>query len=275
MCKSIAVIGSEGYVGKATVRMFEKYYTVVKYDPVLKDLCASKEEINECDLSIVCVPTPMDMNSGFPYKCDVSIVEEVVEWLDTPVIMIKSTVAPSTTDKLKDKTGKRIVMSPEYIGEGKYYMPSHKDFSKNMEDTPFWIVGGDDKDVKYVYDILVPILGPLKNYITVKAVEAELIKYWENTTLAMRVVLANEMKKSCDIFNANYYRVREGWVLDPRVEFFHSIAFAGKPGFDKKCLPKDVNALARVVRDKGDKLDLVEGVLEANRNMRKKAGLKD
>lgn len=269
----IAVIGSKGYVGSAFVNMLKPFYEVMEIDKdEAKDL-EMRKKANECELGIVCVPTGMDKTKGFPYACDTSIVESVIEWLDTPVILIKSTVAPGTTDRLKEKYNKRICMSPEYIGEGRYFVPSHLDFSKEMVRTPFWIIGGDSKDVKYIYDILVPILGPLKRYITIEAIEAELVKYWENITLGMRVVLANEMKKSCEAFGANYYNVREGWLADPRMDYWHSIAFEGKPGFSGKCLPKDLNAFLRACEDRGIEMPLLRGVLSSNFKMRKEKDL--
>lgn len=267
--KKIAIIGSHGYVGSAFTKMVEPFFEVVRYDRKKENW----EEVNACDLGVVCVPTEMDKSMPFPHACDTSIVEDVISKLETPVILVKSTLAPGTTDRLKKKYNKRICMSPEYVGEGRYYVPSHLDFSKKMERTPFWVVGGDSKDVAYIYDLLVPILGPLKRYITVTAIEAELIKYWENITLATRVILANEMKKSCDLFDANYYNVREGWLADPRMDFWHSIAFAEKPGFSGKCLPKDLNAFLRACEDKGLDMPMLRSVLKSNYKMRKEVNL--
>lgn len=270
MGKSIAIIGSEGYVGKAFVNMVKDHYKVIKYDPALGDKNSTKEEVNKADLGVVCVPTEMNKKGEFPFGCDTSIVEEVVSWLDTPVILIKSTIAPGTTDKLKKKYDKRICHSPEFIGEGRYFIPQEIDFSKKMEVTPFWIVGGDDKDTNYIYDILVPILGPCKRYIKVTAKESETTKYFENYFLAMKVVFANEMAEICKTLGVDYYRVREGWLADPRIGMFHSINFAGKEGFSGKCLPKDLNALARFCRDNGYIAELLEAVLKTNRNIRKR-----
>jgi hypothetical protein len=51
---------------------------------------------------------------------DTSIVEQVVDWIDTPLILIKSALQPGTVDRLTEKTGKKIAVSVEFIGEGKY-----------------------------------------------------------------------------------------------------------------------------------------------------------
>jgi len=268
----IAVLGSEGYVGKAFANMISSRYEVVRYDPSLGDKCATKDEVNEAGLAVVCVPTLMS-GDEFPHRCDTSIVEEVVSWLETPVILIKSTVEPGTTDRLKKKYNKRICMSPEFIGEGKYFIPQEIDFSKRMEVTPFWVVGGDTRDVNYIYDLLVPILGPCKQYLKMTALDAELNKYFENYFLGLKVIFSNEMREICDAFGADYYAVREGWLADPRVGRFHSINFKGREGFSGKCLPKDLNALYRACMDKGYKPTLLRAVLETNNKIRKNHNL--
>ncbi|HEC65552.1 MAG TPA: hypothetical protein ENI23_09670, partial [bacterium] len=53
----------------------------------------TKDEVNECDLAIVCVPTPSREDGS----CDTTIIEEVVSWLKTPLILFKSAVEPGTT----------------------------------------------------------------------------------------------------------------------------------------------------------------------------------
>ena len=94
MKNKVAIIGY-GYVGKAMHKIFPD---ALLYDIALSPLVgngmeyATKEQINaECGLAIVCVPTPMveDEHSEFK-RVDISIVEEVVGWLETPLILIKS-----------------------------------------------------------------------------------------------------------------------------------------------------------------------------------------
>jgi nucleotide sugar dehydrogenase len=274
MEKRVVVIGACGYVGSAATRMFERAgIEVVKVDPALKDKSATRDQANVCDLAVIAVPTGMSKKEGFPYPADTSIVEATVGWVETPLIMIKSTVPPGTTERLRKETGKRIVMSPEYIGEGKYYMPPHLDFSHDMEKTPFWIVGGDSQDVAAVYDVLTEILGPLKRYITVTATEAEVIKYWENTSLAIKVIMANEMRRTCEALGVNYYAVREGWLADPRMEYFHTLAFKDSVGFGGKCIPKDLNAFARACMDAGYEPDFILATLRYNQDIRDERGL--
>src|SRR5690606_12237990 len=147
------------------------------------------------------------------------------EWLKTPVMMIKSTVAPGTTDALKKKYHKRIVMSPEYIGETDYSLPEGINYKNDEKAIPWYIIGGDDEDIEYVFGILSPILGPKKDYYTCTAKEAEIIKYMENTYFGMKVTFANEMYEICKRSKVNWYRVWQGWALDNRVDKMHTAVF--------------------------------------------------
>lgn len=94
----IGIIGY-GYVGKAMAAFFKKKYDVCFYDPYIEG-SSTKEEVNKCDLGVVCVFTPQDPITG---KCDTSILESTMEWLNTPLILIKSTISPGTTDQLQAK----------------------------------------------------------------------------------------------------------------------------------------------------------------------------
>jgi len=277
--KKIAVIGY-GYVGKAVVNMFKDHYLVVAKD-IDKEFIFDENEgqiavssteedysrINDADLGIVCVPTPMLEEGPDNFKsCDVSYVETVVKRLETPVILIKSTVEPGTTDRLRRETGKRIVFSPEYAGEGKYWSPYK--FDTNMKECPFVIMGGPKEDTSYILDLLVPILGPKKFYYQVKAKEAEVIKYMENTYFGMKVVFSNEMRNICDALGVDYYTVRTGWALDPRVDPMHTIVFPGAPGFGGKCLPKDINGIIRASQKAGYEPEFLKEVIRSNNRIR-------
>lgn len=265
MIKKIGIVGSNGYVGRAQVALWNSSneYEVHGYD-----ICkGTKEKINACDLGVVCVPTPMGKNG----KCDTSILEETLKWMETPVILIKSTVPPGTTRLMESKFakfGKRLVFSPEFIGENKYWSPHG--FDKNALELPFYILGGSNKDTQYVYDLLVPILGPSKDYRFTTFEEAEMAKYMCNSYGATKVTWANEMKNICDAWGISYPKVRELWGLDPRVEKFHTAVFEDSPGFGGKCYPKDVNAIVVAATKAGYKPKFLEEVLRSNKRFRRK-----
>ena len=272
--KKIAIIGSEGYVGSAFNRMVEDRYETVLYDPKLGDKSATKEEVNECDLAVVGVPTMMspefkEVDGLKVYKCDTSIVEDTIKWLETPVTLIKSTVEIGTTKYLKDRYGKRIVFSPEYVGEGKYKVTERMNFQTDMSATPFLILGGAEADCDYIIDLLLPILGPEKTYFKTDETTAEFIKYKENDYFAHKVIWANEMKEQAEVLGVDFYDAWQGWALDPRVDVMHTAVFPDNRGFAGFCLPKDTNALAYKLIDEGYTPEFQIGMLKKNLKLRK------
>lgn len=172
--KRVGIVGN-GYVGSAVNRFFSLRYETRIHDPKLIE-SASRWEINQCGLGVVCVPTP----EGKDGACDTSIVEEVCEWLETPLILIHSTVSPGTTQRIMFESGKRIVFSPEYIGESAYYTAPEYPHPTDIEKHSFFIFGGDTEDTGECVDWFVPITGPQAFFYQVDATTAELIKYWEN-----------------------------------------------------------------------------------------------
>jgi len=255
----IAIIGL-GYVGKAFKKFVEQHYTIVTYDPLINDSYPEKE-INECELAVVCVPTPI----GEDGACDTSIVESAILRLNNPYILVKSTVAPGTIERLRKETGKKICFSPEYIGESTYYNPIHT----SMKDTPFLIIGGPEEERTHLFSIFEPIMGPHAHYYGCEAIEAEVIKYMENSFLATKVTFVNEFYEIAKRFGANWYAVREGWLLDERMGRAFSSVFADKRGFGGKCLPKDVNGIVRAADKQGYSADMLKEVLKSNDRFRK------
>lgn len=257
--KKIAIIGF-GHVGRS---MYQLFPDAIIYDPNIDPYKSTQERINdECEIAFICVWTGSDEKGA----CDISLVESSVKWLKTPLIVIKSTVAPGTTDFLRKKYKKRICMSPEFFGEYSYWIPA----SWGVKDWPYLIVGGDNKDAVEVMYYYIPILGPLKTYFYCSALEAELIKYMENSWFATKVTFVNEVYEICKKMGADWVKVREGWTLDPRIEKSHSAVFPENRGFGGKCLPKDLLALIRVCQKNGYEPKLLKEVLNSNARFRKK-----
>ena len=155
-----------------------------------------------------------------------------------PLICIKSTVSIGYTDYIKNKTGKRIIFSPEYIGESTYDT-GYFNFNKSMRNHSFFIFGGDKKDTKEFVDLYSEVSGPTKVYKQTDAKTAEIAKYMENAFFSVKTVFCYEMKQICDIFDCDYNEVREAWLLDPRMGASHTCVFKSKNyPYDGKCLPK-------------------------------------
>lgn len=234
----IGIIGY-GYVGKAMYDFFTIKYNTIWYDPYISD-SSTKEDINTCNLAVICVPTPTNLSDG---SCDTSIIDNIIEWLETPVILIKSTISPGTTDRLIHKSSKAICFSPEYIGESDYDTGRHN-FNKNVLNSSFITIGGDSIIADKIIDIIIPIMGPNKKYHITTALTAELAKYMENCYLSTKVVFCYEFEQICKTFNTSYNAVRECWLLDPRMESSHSVVFhTNITPYSGKCLPKDMKAI--------------------------------
>lgn len=268
----IGVVGCDGYVGRAMVNFFMNKYNVAGVDnamPAEHIIEAAWNNINEnCLLGVVCVPTQSKEDGS----CDTSIVEEVVAKLETPLILIKSTIAPGTVDRLQAMyPEKRIVFSPEYCGESDYN-PGHN-FLGNVANEPFYIFGGDRADTAAVLEIVQRIAGPTKKYMQCTAKEAELIKYFENTFLGVKVVLAYEFHQICRQFDVDWNTVREGWLLDPRINPSHTSVFADNvEPFGGKCLPKDIKALVAACREVGYEPGFVSSTLLNNELLGERRG---
>jgi len=264
MKKKIAIVGY-GYVGKAMFNFFKDHYLMHIYDPYNKTSpCepSQKEDVNECDLAVVCVPTPRGENG----ECDISIVEEVISWIDVP-ILLKSTVEVGTTEKLIKKYKKSIVFSPEYCGESSYWSPYK--FHTDIKETPFFIFGGYQLETSMMVDFFLPVTGPTKKYIQTDSTTAEFVKYMENTFYATKIVYCYEMFEIARQCNIDWNEARELWLLDPRINPMHTCVFEENDWpFSGKCLPKDTAALVSLAQKTGYEPELLKEVLDSNERLK-------
>ena len=260
---TIGIIGY-GYVGKAFDAFFKTHYEVKIYDPAY-DYSVTKDEINKCDVGVICVPTPSNTDGS----CNISIVEESVSWLETPIILIKSTVEIGTVKSLVNKYNKNIVFSPEFAGESKYWTPNG--FTTDVKQTPFFIFGTENKELGYkLIELYMPITGPSKTYRVTDSISAEITKYVENTYFAMKVAFVNEIYDLCEKSGTNWNEVRDLWLLDPRTNKSHTAVFINERGFGGKCLPKDTKAMVGYGDKIGVDLSILKTVLRSNENQLKK-----
>ena len=247
----IAIIGY-GIVGKEVGRLFKG---ALIYDPAFAEVSAPKKNINQADAAFVCVPTPMAADGS----CDTSIVEEVISWLETPLIIIRSTISPGTTDRLKKQyPKKRIVFMPEYIGETAAH-PLADESART-----FLIFGGDKEDCARAVEVFQKVYNASVKILCVSAAEAEIIKYMENAAIANMVTLANEFYNICKAFNVPYNMVREGFLMDPRMSRYFTFVYPKARGFGGKCLPKDLSALVKAAGQAGYSPEFIKAILANN-----------
>ena len=180
----------------------------------------SMESYVNTDLVIVAAPTNYDPRTNF---FDTSKVEEIIGLVpnDKPVI-IKSTVPVGYTEQMRRKTGKKIIFSPEFLRE-----------SKALYDNlyPSRIIVGADEDLKeeaYIFASLLKDVA-LKSEVEVlfmSSTEAEAVKLFANTYLALRVSFFNELDTYAEVKGLNTANIIRGVSLDPRIgDYYNNPSF--------------------------------------------------
>jgi UDPglucose 6-dehydrogenase len=252
----IGVIG-RGHVGTNVISQFGASNEIVSFDIAL-DASYPGQELAECAFVMICVDTPANHDGSV----DISKVESAVEQLTCDNIAIRSTVPPGTTSRLAAKRNGNICFWPEYVGETAFVGSSWDRFSSTE---PFAIVGGEPDARRVLIDLIMPVLGPDVRIFQCRAEEAELVKYMENSYLASKVIFVNEFRELSESLGLDWNTVREGWLLDSRIDRDHTAAFAGQRGFSGKCLPKDVAGILRFAESKGIDLTMLAAVQQSNR----------
>jgi UDPglucose 6-dehydrogenase len=250
---SVAIVGY-GAVGKGISQLFPG---AVPYDPPLG--LGSKDEVNRCRFAFVSVPTPMSDDGS----ADTSIVEEVVSWIESEVIILRSTVPIGTTDRLRETTGKSIVFQPEY---GPAETPDHP--FNNLRNVRWAILGGARRDTVRVADLYKTTFSADFTIQQTDARTAELTKYMENAYLAMKVTFCNEFYDIAQAHGIDYNELRELWLLDPRIGRSHTFVLPFSRGFGGRCLPKDLSAIIASATKAGVRAGLLEAVRDVNRAIR-------
>jgi UDPglucose 6-dehydrogenase len=272
---NIGIVG-QGYVGTAIKVGFEPHYKVETYDKYdeKKSTCDLADLVEECKVIFVCVPTPMNKDGS----CHTDIVESVVKDIDKwcyaywgnydldkntidnkPIVVIKSTVPPGTTDRLHRKyKSVDVIFNPEFLTEA--------NFLEDFKNQTRIILGGVRRGTNLLRQVYSKVF-PHATIVKTGSKTAEMTKYFINSFLATKVSFANEMKKLCDGIDIDYDKVVEYATYDERLGKSHWAVPGpdGDLGFGGHCLPKDVSALVNGYDD----MELLQVVLQVNDKVRK------
>ena len=265
--KKVAIIGY-GFVGKGIYDFFKDHYEVYVYDPSPKEEdkstvpFADKKVINTCDLAVVCVPTPMSQDGSV----NITIIDDTIAWLTTPLILIKSTVPPGTTERLRKETKKNIAFSPEFMGESSYVTQWWLGITHptDMKKHNYQIFGGERAITSPILEFFKKVLGPIPQYVQTDSRTAELTKYMSNCWGATKVMFCNEFANIAETFGVDYDELRELWLLDPRINRMHTAVFKDKRGFGGKCFPKDIHGMVKASQEAGYLPELLQEVIKSN-----------
>ncbi len=257
---TIGVIGG-GFVGKATELFANDNVTVKIYD-LDKTRCSNGiselSDLKNSDFIFICVNTPMISDSG---KCYTKIVEDCIynvrNVLNTNNIIIRSTVPVGFCKK------NNVMFIPEFLTE--------KNWKNDILNCKEWYFGIDSNNTNIIDKVteLFNYSFPSTNLNILTTEECELIKYFRNTFLAVKVGFCNEFASYCNELNVNYENVRKHASSDLRIGNSHTTVpgHDGFNGFSGHCLPKDLSSLINQMKEVNVKCPILDAVDKRNKEI--------